>query len=151
MRLLAIDPGPAESAYVIWDGAILQYGKLPNDDIRRLFQERYLTDAVCERIRSYGMPAGAELFETCEWAGRFWDVAYSRGIDWHWLARKDVKINLCGSMKAKDANIRQALIDRLGPPGTKKQPGATYGISGDLWAALAVAVTFSDLRKVGMQ
>ncbi len=41
-------------------------------------------------------------------------------------------------------NIRQALIDRFGPPGKKKAPGATYGLSGDMWSALAVAVTFTD-------
>jgi hypothetical protein len=42
-------------------------------------------------------------------------------------------------MRAKDANIRQALIDKLGAVGTKKAPGPLYGISGHLWAALAVA------------
>jgi hypothetical protein len=49
-------------------------------------------------------------------------------------------------MKAKDANIRQALIDIYGGNdkaiGNKKTPGPLYGIKGDLWAALAVAVTF---------
>jgi hypothetical protein len=44
-------------------------------------------------------------------------------------------------MKAKDANIRQALIDKIGPQGTKKDPGPTYGISKDVWSALAIAVT----------
>jgi len=55
--------------------------------------------------------------------------------------RKEVKIYLCGSMKAKDPNIRQALIDRLGDPGTKKNPGPTYGVKSHAWSALAVAVT----------
>ena len=35
---------------------------------------------------------------------------------------KEEKMNLCGSMKAKDSNIRQALIDRFGEVGTKKNP-----------------------------
>jgi hypothetical protein len=43
-------------------------------------------------------------------------------------------------MRAKDANIRQALIDKIGPQGTKAQPGPTYGIKSHSWAALAVAV-----------
>ena len=43
--------------------------------------------------------------------------------------------------QAKDANVRQRLLDLVGPRGTKKAHGPTYGISGDEWAALAVAVT----------
>ncbi|HBC95047.1 MAG TPA: hypothetical protein DCZ10_19680, partial [Pelotomaculum sp.] len=58
--------------------------------------------------------------------------------------RKDEKINLCGSMRAKDGNIRQALIDRFGIVGTKKSPGWFYGVSKDVWAAIAVGVTYYD-------
>ena len=36
----------------------------------------------------------------------------------------------------------------VGKPGTKKQPGPLYGISGDLWSALAVAVTQHDRMSV---
>jgi hypothetical protein len=54
--------------------------------------------------------------------------------------RKDVKLHLCNSPRAKDANVRQALLDRLGPQGTKKAPGPTYGVKSHEWAALAVAV-----------
>jgi hypothetical protein len=57
--------------------------------------------------------------------------------------RRDVKMFLCGSNRAKDGNIRQALLDLVGPQGTKKAPGPTYGLRGDEWAALAVAVTIS--------
>ncbi|MGH7470493.1 MAG: hypothetical protein ACRENP_21315 [Longimicrobiales bacterium] len=53
-------------------------------------------------------------------------------------------MHLCKNPKAKDQNIRQALIDLLGAPGTKKNPGPTYGISGDAWSALAIAVTARD-------
>lgn len=146
MRLLAIDPGPEQSAYVLWDGArIERHGKVANADVLQLFRDGLcITHAVCERIRSYGMPAGAELFETCEWAGRFWEAAEARLIPWVWLPRIEVKKYLCHDSRAKDANIRRALLDRFGQPGTKKQPGMLYGIAGDVWAALAVAVTWWD-------
>ena len=55
--------------------------------------------------------------------------------------RKDVKLHLCGSPRAKDPNIRQALLDKLGPVGTKRQPGPCYGVKSHAWAALGVAVT----------
>ena len=41
------------------------------------------------------------------------------------VKRSAVKLHQCGSNRAKDANVRQALIDKMGPPGTKKAPGPT--------------------------
>ena len=38
-RIIAIDPGTTESAYIVWDGTfILDHGKVLNDDIRRLIK-----------------------------------------------------------------------------------------------------------------
>ena len=67
--------------------------------------------------------------------------------------RKDVKLHLCGDLRAKDANIRQALIDLFGPGkeraiGKKKTPGPLYGIRKHEWSALAVAVTYHDRAKL---
>ena len=77
---------------------------------------------VIEMIASYGMPVGKEVFETCVWIGRFKELAIIRNIKVEYIYRKDEKMNLCQSMKAKDSNIRQALIDRFGIVGTKKNP-----------------------------
>jgi len=76
--------------------------------------------------------------------GRFAEV--SRGSA-SLVFRRDVKMHLCGSARAKDANIRQALLDRLGPVGTKKAPGPLYGVKSHIWAALAVAVTYEAGAK----
>ena len=76
-------------------------------------------DIVIEMIASYGMPVGKEVFETCVWIGKF---AEASGMKENYIYRKEEKINLCQSMKAKDSNIRQALIDRFGVVGTKKNP-----------------------------
>ena len=73
-------------------------------------------EIVIEMIASYGMPVGESVFQTCVWIGKF-AQAYEK-----YIYRKEEKMNICHSMRAKDSNIRQALIDRFGPVGTKKNP-----------------------------
>jgi hypothetical protein len=71
----------------------------------------------------------------------------SRISDVDFIYRAEEKMNLCYSMKAKDSNIRQALIDRFGEVGTKNNPGFFYGFKKDIWAAFAVGVTYLDKKK----
>jgi hypothetical protein len=98
-------------------------------------------------IASYGMPVGAEVFDTCVWIGRFveaWCFTEYTSL----VYRKDVKLHMCNSPRANDATIRQAVIDRFGGKekaiGNKKQPGPLRGVSGDVWQALALAITWSE-------
>lgn len=77
---------------------------------------------IIEMIASYGMPVGKEVFETCVWIGTFKEIALNQDIETEYIYRKDEKMNICHSMKAKDSNIRQALIDRFGVVGIKKAP-----------------------------
>jgi hypothetical protein len=143
--ILALDPGPDETGFVRFDGAsVLESGILPNDDMLYRVQcavGRLEAQALAiEMIASYGMPVGREVFDTCVWIGRFkqsWQLPEHVRL----VFRKDVKMHLCGSPRAKDSNIRQALLDKLGPQGTKKSPGPTHGVRSHAWAALAVAVT----------
>lgn len=146
-RLVAIDPGPEESGYVwIEDGVVTQFGKVPTDEVPFPAEGEF----VIEMVASYGMPVGAEVFETVYWIGRLcerWEALGAPDADR--VFRKDVKMHLCGDPRAKDSNIRQALIDRFGPGkekaiGTKKNPGPLYGITGDVWQALALACYWID-------
>lgn len=104
---------------------------------------------VIEMVASYGMPVGKEVFDTCVWIGRFTQQADEIGKEYKYIYRKDEKMNICNSMKAKDSNIRQALIDRFGEVGTKKNPGWFYGFKTDIWQAYAVGVTYLDMQKRG--
>jgi hypothetical protein len=145
VTILALDPGPTDSAFVLWDGhRVIEAAHWPNADIRQVLIGREYDLAACEMIASYGMAVGKSVFETCVWIGRFIEVAR---VEPRLVYRRDAKLHLCHSPRAKDANVRQALIDRLGPQGTKKNPGPTYGMKSHLWAALAVGVFAWDQVK----
>lgn len=136
--ILAIDPGTTHSAFVQYRaGQVLDHGWIPNAEMRQVLIGRDYDNCAIEMIASYGMAVGASTFETCLWIGRFVEVARVEPVLCY---RKDIKIFLCGTMRAKDGNIRQRLLDLVGPQGTKAKPGPTYGIKSHTWAALAVAV-----------
>jgi len=155
MIILAIDPGTEKSGYVIIESKnlkVLEAGVIGNHDLIYMIKTigREVEVLAIEMIASYGMAVGQSTFETCVWIGRFiqeFDANLS-----HFVYRKDVKIYLCNSMKAKDANIRQAIIDKypasgggkIPQIGTKKQPGPLYGVSSHAWSALAVGITFLE-------
>ena len=151
MKLVAIDPGTTESAYVCYhEGRPVEYAKVKNEDLIYMLTQFNADVMAIEMIASYGMPVGKTVFETCVWIGRFVQVWFGLHKKFHFVYRKDVKMHLCGTPRAKDSNIRQALLDlfeRSGGGatpqiGTKKQPGPLYGMAGDMWAALGVAITF---------
>ena len=155
MRILAIDPGCRESAYVCFDSydeKILTHGFVSNQEMLDICRGGIAEcdNLAIESIEGFGMTAGQELFDTCWWSGRFCQAslqARSMGvfsIDFKRIGRKAIKVSLCGVSSAKDKDIREALIYRYGQPGTKKSPGKLYGISGHCWSALAVAVYASD-------
>jgi hypothetical protein len=152
--VLGIDPGPVESAWVLWDGSrVVEHGKQPNVDVLDLLDERAdIRDPILvaiEMMACYGMAVGAETLETCVWIGRYVQAWSSRvGDEPMLLYRMAVKMHLCHDSRAKDGNIRQALIDRLGAPGTKKAKGPTYGIHKDEWSALAIAITAAETKAV---
>ena len=157
--LFAIDPGPIESAYVKINEAYapLDFGKIHNLDLKRKLYDAesvHLDHVAMEMVSSYGMAVGADIFETCVWIGRFSEIVeHNLGIETELIYRRAVKIHFCGSAKAKDPNVAQALIDRFAPmepnrgKGTKINPGWFYGFRADIWQAYALAVYAADQRK----
>ena len=154
--ILAIDPGTTQSAWVQYENGKVHLARIyPNETlVWRIADGEF---AECEKlyiemIASYGMPVGQTVFETCAWVGRFtqaWLMQTDTRLEdssVEYIYRKDVKMHLCGTPRAKDTNIRQAIMDLYGSTreaaiGTKKNPQALYGVSKDMWAALGVAIT----------
>lgn len=153
-RILAIDPGSEQSAWLLWDkdsGSVVAFSLLSNEDLLESVRNgRSAADVVViEQIESYGMAVGREVFATVHWSGRFTEAARPTPVVQ--LPRRAVKLAICGDSRAKDANIRQALLDRFGGKdtavGTKRARGPLYGIKSDLWAALGVAVAWTEAAK----
>jgi len=147
--IFSIDPGNVQSAYSIINDNLkpIQFGKIDNADLLQIIYEYDFKNSyfAIEMISCYGMAVGATTFETVFWIGRFWEACNCKNK--RKIYRKDVKINLCSSMKAKDANIRQSLIDRFGDVGVKANQGWFYGFKADIWSSYAVGITFYDLYK----
>lgn len=157
MILVAIDPGSAESAFVAYNTAthgLRAFGTVPND---RLLEQLADLSADVELVAieliepRYGLQAGWEVLDTARWVGRFQQAVAPLRVE---LLRRSEILRHLGVVTAgkaarvsADAGVRAALIDRFGGPGAigrKATPGPLYGISGDVWSAVAVAVVQAD-------
>lgn len=177
-KTLAIDPGTKLSAFLVYDGKEpIDFGKVPNQALLERIHAG--TDAGChlaiESMVSYGQMVGQEVFETCVWIGRLVEAWATRYGDksYTFLRRADIKSHICGSAKANDSGVREALIHRFGgvdvaiggkkcpackgksktmfpcqsclaSPGYLTPPGPLTGIAADIWSALAIALTHHD-------
>ena len=154
MSLFAIDPGTTQSGYCTFDdnGRVVDADVVSNDYILSILRSEVAGPVVIEMMSSYGMPVGKEVLETLVWTGRFVEAKRS---DVTRIFRKDVKLHLCHSARAKDANIWQAILDRYGGKekavGKKASPGPLYEVKSHARAALAVGLAWLDgLRSEGL-
>lgn len=157
MIVLAIDPGPTQSAYAVLESldhgktlTVVEFAKTQSSEVLAKFYDQSFmksVDAVvCEEIQSYGQAVGREVFETVHWCGRFHEASI-KSTELIMVPRREVKLHHCGRTTANDSNIRAQLIDRFGKPGVKKNPGLFYGVTADCWQAIALGVYWLDTAK----
>lgn len=152
MIILALDVGTEQSGFCLMNAdnyKPIEFGKEDNDVILKEKVKIWMYDAlVYEEFQSYGMAIGKSTIKSITWNGRFIQAAWERSIPFYPIYRLEEKINLCGNAKAKDANLRQAMIDRFAKTpngkGTKAEPDWFYGFSKDAWSAAIIGVTFID-------
>jgi hypothetical protein len=120
-EILAIDPGNIKSGYVyvtenprVPGGMTIEhFGVLPNAEIREMIEGSSInTNVIMETPRPQGMPTASEVMDTLLEIGRFVEISGQR--PWGFAFRGKIKLHLCGSVTAKDPNVRQALIDYFG-------------------------------------
>lgn len=149
--IYGVDPGTTETGWVLWDGErVVRCGIDKNavflEQLRGHCQDAEPIPMFVEMIASYGMAVGFETFETCLWIGRFIEVWSVLEFPWHLCYRIKIKTHHCHSAKATDANINQAIRDKYGVVGTKKNPGPLYGVRKHVWSALAVATYAKEAK-----
>lgn len=156
MRIFAIDAGTTESGYCIMDSETykpLFFGKDDNEEVLKYVLEGNYDVLVYEEFQSYGMSVGKSTITSITWNGRFIQAAVSLLKPFYPIYRSEEKITICGTMKAKDANIRQALIDRFAEfdfkqgKGVKAHRDFFYGFAKDSWSGFAIAYTFAEKMK----
>ena len=144
MKILGIDPSNTRHAWAAYDSdahAVTAHGRdLCNEWEWACVPFESLDRIVIEMVASYGMAAGATLFDTCVEIGRLLDHLQPFHKNTRRVTRQQVKLAICGQARAKDANVRQALLDLWGGKEATKKGGPLHGIAADTWAALAVAV-----------
>lgn len=168
-RILAIDPGSSESAWLFLDDEHPgPFGIYANDELLGCLRKPAdgfatfksgLDLVVIETIEPrYGLQMGWETLDTARWIGRFQEAVSP--LEVVLLKRSEILRHLGvvtsprkGEKRVSaDSGIRQALTDRFGGKaaavGLKASPGPLYGLSADMWSALAVAVTWADRQAV---
>lgn len=158
MMILAIDPGDTMSAWVLFDTkrfTLLEKAKDPNEELLKRLTEGYFKTSlvVIEYPAPRGQPMYSQLVDTIFWIGRY--VQALNNVPYELMDRKDVKMELCGNTRSNDSHIRAAVLSRfpsygggrIGQVGTKKAPGPLFGVSSDIWAALAIAIAWTDIHN----
>ena len=164
--IVAIDPGNKKSAVVCLgvkgfargcesleiDRAQVMTNESLIAEISRLGAVIWTNAVLAIEIPSpRGQAMSWQLVDTIKWAGRFiqaWHNDFIYEVD-----RKDVKLMLTGKAAGKDKNVRQGIIElyrrewtgqigggREPMLGLKSRPGPLFGMGGDKWAALGVAL-----------
>lgn len=158
--IIGVDPGTKESGVVtITDkGIVVSAEIIENEDLINrgmdLISSPLHDVLVVEKITSMGLAVGQTVFDTVFFTGRLYENFHEL-VAFYSMPRRDVKLHLCGNSRAKNPNIRQALIDKypavgggkIPQVGIKKEPGPLYNIKSHCWSALALCITYKETQS----
>lgn len=151
-EIIGIDPGPSCCGVVrIFPGERKIAYHSQGCGVGDIFPQfaAKTTIAVCEQFQPQGQPIGVASRDTIINIGRLckqWELAARRELVL--MTAPEWREILCDSRRAKDGNVRDALIAIYGEPGTKKNPGPTYGVTSHAWQALGIATAYAIENKM---
>ena len=150
MRILAIDPGPVESAWVLWDTKKHDFIKPLSGRNKGLEQNNkvigmlpFLADGdidlvAIEMISSYGLSVGRSTLITCCVVGQIIQKCMDNNIPFKLYGRPTIKGQIGGRT---DAEIRSSLRIRYGE---SRKGEKLEGVKNDIWSSLALAVALEE-------
>lgn len=145
MRILAIDPGTTQSAWLVYDSATRLIASACHEDnervvalIQTIQPGGSIDHLAIEGIGCQGQLVGASTIDTAIWIGQFiraWGGPYNIVLrrqrwgpgpmqygDGKKAVYASICARLCNTVFAKDKNVRQALMDRFPATGGGKTP-----------------------------
>lgn len=154
MKIMAIDPGPIQSAFVMWDtladdfidcsnfGCMKKMGIQKNCLLEEIITAKLSDDVIdisaIEMVQSYGLSVGRSTFETTLQVGRFTRVFSEKLISFRLYGRPTIKGQIGGKT---DAQVRASLRMRYGEA---KKGEKLEGVKKDIWSALALATALTE-------
>ena len=155
--IIAYDPGNEQTGWVVTleDNSKLVY---KNKDLNTIclektkeFSEKYnIIKVGCEYPSSYGLQTNQTLLDTCTFCGILGYYFREKNIPFELIFRKTIKMFLCNSVRAKDAEVNTRVREYVGEDNTIKNPNPYYWnedvennegskyANGDIYAAIAV-------------
>jgi len=149
-QVLALDPGPEQTGYVLADydqrsGKILvaEAAVKPNAEILRVIGRCPANTLVLvEEMTVYGMmsyAALASILPTVRWEGKFELASDWAGLECLMVRRPDVRKAVAGSCRAKRPHVRACLIEQFSPGQNPRKKGTPlHGVTSHAWEALAL-------------
>jgi len=167
MRILGLDPGTRVTGVVVFDSeeghdgqVLFADGAMDNALVLQMMERGGLpyepSRVVIETMSPRGMNLGRDTFDAIFFAGRLYQQAAAQvrnlcldGVNP--VERDTIKRVLLGrtNLPGADSKLRQLLLDEVGPKGTKRAPGPTYGVSKHAWQALAAVWAFLYILREG--
>ena len=161
--VIGIDPANKYTAYVVCEAESMQPLYFGREENKKALTEILEYALECksrgsvvigiEGMQSYGQPVGTATFETCYWIGNLQCHFNLYQIPHQLIFRTEEKMAICKQTRAKDSNIRAALVDLFAPyasnhgKGTKDEPSIFYGFKKDIWQAFAIAYTLREKER----
>ena len=161
--IIGIDPANQYTAYCVCDSGTMRPLYFGREENRKALSEILERALECkahgsvvigiEGMQSYGNAVGKPTFESCYWIGYLQCYFDLYQIPHQLIFRSEEKMAICKRTRAKDSNIRAALVDIFEPyarnhgKGTKDNPSMFYGFKKDIWQAFAVAYTLREKER----
>lgn len=155
VKVFAMDPGPTASGWIHinYEAEAPFVARHSGNEEMLAILRHYPFEAdtvlVLEGIEARGMPVGDDVFQTCQWIGRFsqvWEERRERGEPlgpFYLVFKNQMKHIVGGKRNIPTTEINRLLREEYGEKGTKKAPGLLYNVSGaHCWSALAVGTAW---------